>query len=124
MKSDSTNLKEQVKIREKALANGNISLYLDIYQNKKRRYEFLKLYLVPEKTRADKDRNKQTIQMARSIQAKRIVELQNGTFGFLDAFKLETNFIDYYTAMMEKRKDSNGNYGNWKSALKHLWIYR
>ena len=29
--------KEPVKLREKVLANGNISLYLDIYRNGKRR---------------------------------------------------------------------------------------
>ena len=38
--------KEPVTLREKTLANGNKSLYLDIYRNGKREYEFLKLYLV------------------------------------------------------------------------------
>lgn len=41
--------KEPVTIRFKELANGNQSIYLDIYQDGKRKYEFLKLYLVPEK---------------------------------------------------------------------------
>ena len=43
-KSDSV----PVRIRFKELENGNKSIYLDIYYEKKRRYEFLKLYLVPE----------------------------------------------------------------------------
>lgn len=34
-----------VRIRFKELENGNKSIYLDIYYEKKRRYEFLKLYL-------------------------------------------------------------------------------
>ena len=38
--------KEPVKLREKVLANGNISLYLDIYRNGKRHKEYLKLYLI------------------------------------------------------------------------------
>ena len=33
-----------VRIRFKELENGNKSIYLDIYYEKKRRYEFLKLY--------------------------------------------------------------------------------
>ena len=43
--------KEPVKLRQKEIANGNISLYLDIYRNGKRTYEFLKMYLIPEKTK-------------------------------------------------------------------------
>ncbi len=41
-------MKEPVRIREKRIAGGNISLYLDIYQNGMRKKETLKLYLVPE----------------------------------------------------------------------------
>ena len=41
-------LKEPVRIREKKIAGGNISLYLDIYQKGLRKKETLKLYLVPE----------------------------------------------------------------------------
>ena len=40
--------KEPVTIRFKELANGNKSVYLDIYKDGKRTYEFLKLYIVPE----------------------------------------------------------------------------
>lgn len=40
--------KEPVTIRFKELANGNKSIYLDIYMDGKRSYEFLKLYLIPE----------------------------------------------------------------------------
>lgn len=32
-----------------------LSLYLDIYINGKREYEFIKLYLIPEKTKTDKE---------------------------------------------------------------------
>lgn len=37
----STKEKQPVKIRYKKLANGNLSIYLDIYQNGKRNYNFL-----------------------------------------------------------------------------------
>ena len=40
--------KEPVTIRFKELANGNKSIYMDIYMDGKRSYEFLKLYLIPE----------------------------------------------------------------------------
>lgn len=117
--------KEPIRLRKKQLANGNTSLYLDIYYNEKRDYEFLKMYLVPEKTKADKERNRQTLQLANSVKAKRIIEMQNGVYGFNSAFKLDVNFIDYYSSLTEKRKkeDSNGNHGNWDSAMKHLLKY-
>ena len=47
-------LKEPVRIREKKIAGGNISLYLDIYQKGLRKKETLKLYLVPEINAATK----------------------------------------------------------------------
>ena len=46
--------KEPIRIRLKELTDGNKSIYLDIYRDGKRRYEFLKLYLIPEKTPFDK----------------------------------------------------------------------
>ena len=119
-------IKEPIRIRQKELANGNISLYLDIYIGGKRKYEFLKLYLIPEKTRDDKEKNRQTMQLANSIKSKRIVEYQNGEFGFKSNYKLDALFFDYYRAMCEKRHgnpESRGNWGNWYSCLHHLMKY-
>lgn len=119
-------IKEPIRIRQKELANGNISLYLDIYIGGKRKYEFLKLYLIPENSREDKEKNRQTMQLANSIKSKRIVEYQNGEFGFKSNYKLDALFFDYYRAMCEKRHgnpESRGNWGNWYSCLHHLMKY-
>ena len=118
--------KEPIRLRQRKTASGNITLYLDIYLNGKRSYEYLKLYLIPETNRKDKEKNRQTLQLAEAIKAKRVVELQNGEYGFNAAYKLETNFLDYYRAMCEKRHgnpESRGNWGNWYSCLKHLERY-
>ena len=40
--------KEPERLRMKQLSNGKKSIYLDIYHNGKRTYEYLKLYLVPD----------------------------------------------------------------------------
>lgn len=118
-------IKEPVKIRRKNLANGNVSLYLAIYINGKRTYEFLKLYLIPEKTKADKERNKKTLALANSIKAQRIVDIQSGSHGFKSEYKEETLFYEYYIALTEKRKkkESKGNFSNWSSCLRHLRKY-
>ena len=39
--------KEPVRVRYKTLSDGSQSVYLDIYRDGKRQYEFLKLYLIP-----------------------------------------------------------------------------
>lgn len=101
--------------------NGKISLYLDYYDKGKRKYEYLRIYLI-EKPRTVEERsfNKKTQQLGESIRAKRQLELQNGIYGFNDTEKINSLFLTYFELLAEKRRDSNGNYGNWLSALKHL----
>ena len=118
--------KEPIRLRQRKTSTGLASLYLDIYLNGNRQYEYLKLYLVPEKTAADRQKNRDTLLLAESIKAKRLVELRNNQFGFDKQFSLNTRFFDYYRAMCEKRHgatESRGNWGNWFSCLHHLLIY-
>lgn len=70
-------LKEPIRLREKKLVDGNRSLYLDIYHRGTRKYEYLKLYLIPENTPDDKERNKETMKVAEQIKAERILALQS-----------------------------------------------
>lgn len=82
MKKVTRQTKEPVKLRYKRLANGCESLYFDIYTGGRRSYEFLKMYLVPERTPADKVQNAETLRTANAIRAQRIIELQNDAYGF------------------------------------------
>ena len=115
--------KQLVRLRKKELAKGNQSLYLDIYWDGKRTKEYLKLYLVKPHTSFDRDSNKKIMALAENIRAKRQTELQNNGYGFFNDFKQDTNFIEYFRTLIEKRKESKGNYGNWDSTLKHLIKY-
>ena len=69
-------LKEPVKIREKKLEDGNISLYLDMYYKGSRKKEGLKLYIVPEVNAAAKLQNVNTRKLAEQIKAQRILDIQ------------------------------------------------
>lgn len=111
--------KEPIRLRQRKMPTGITSLYLDIYTNGRRSYEYLKLYLVPEKTKADRDKNRETLRLAETIKAKRLVEFHNGEYGLKDAQLEETNFWDYYKDMCEKRRgeETRGNWGNWYSAM-------
>ena len=98
-------LKETVRIRFKQLSNGNQSIYLEYYTGDvirkenyvggKRKYEFLKLYLIPERTREDKAKNEATLALAKAIQSRRIVEVQNDAHGFQNTNKSRVNLLDY-----------------------------
>ena len=110
----------KVTLRQR-IKNENISLYLEYYHKGKRKYEYLRLYL-KEKPKDKKERaeNKSTMELAENIRSKRQLEQQNGIYGFPDLEKINSSFLSYYELLSEKRKDSEGNYGNWQSALKHL----
>lgn len=126
MAKKSETQKEPVKLREKKLTDGSVSLYLDVYRNGKRQREFLKLYLVNATNAAEKEQNRQTLATAQAIRAKRQIELQNGEYTFTKQFKEDTPFLAYYRTMMENRNknpETKGNYGNWKSCLRYLEIY-
>jgi len=111
-------MKVTLRQREK---NGKISLYLDYYHKGKRKYEYLRLYLAPKpKTPLDRESNRKTLQLAEKLRAKRYLELQNGVYGFNDSDRMNGSFLTYFEVMVEKRKESEGNYGNWHSALKYL----
>lgn len=113
--------KENIKLRERLLASGNSSLYLDIYRNGRREYEFLKLYLIPEKSRADRDKNRQTLQLAEAIRAKRLVELVNGEYGFKNRNTC-IRFFDYLGKVAEQHTVAK-TVRVWECAIKHLRKY-
>lgn len=106
--------KEPIRLREKQLSNGNKSLYLDIYRNGKREYEFLKLYLIPE-TASDltaKERNKQTIIQANAIKAQRIIELTNDEAGIKNTNRAKMLLSDWMKHIQELKANKSGGLQN------------
>lgn len=99
------------------------SLFL-MYHNeetKKRTYEFLRLYLYDKpKNFLEKEHNKETEQLAEAIRAQKILDIQSRKHGFVSSVNGKIGFLEYFKLMVEKKSDSNGNYGNWLSTLKHL----
>ena len=105
-----------------------IILYLDYYDKGKREYEHLGLYLTPEPqkgslTKSQKSENKKILELAESIRSKRFLEAQNSIYGFRDKEKIKGSFYMYFDALTEKKKGSNGNYGNWNAVRKLIKEY-
>jgi integrase len=115
-------IKEPIKLRGRLQPSGRTSLYLDIYLKGRRKTEFLRLYLIPEKTRADKEKNRETMRLADAIRAKRVVDLQNGRFGFENSSKLDASFLEYFRAQV-KKYNRRGTRNGWSGTLCHLEQY-
>jgi len=113
------NRKEPVRLRQRRIKNGGYSLYLDIYWNGKRSYDFLKLYLNPPIDDLAVIENKTTLELAKHIKYKRILELQTGLHGSMVA-KPRPKFKDFFAELASEKIRFDNNAGNWASAFKHL----
>ena len=119
------NTNEPVKLRKRKTRTGLYSLYLDTYVNNgKRTYEYLRLYLVPEKTREDKRKNKETLQLAETIRAKRVVEYHEERYGFETPEQDKVLLFEYFDSLCRDKMRLNKRSGIcWLYSLKHLERY-
>ena len=128
-KKSAPKAKEPIKIRFKQIANGNKSIYLDYYNNGKREYEYLRLYITPEKTPFDKEGNAHTLRLANAIKAQKIVELQNKAHGFtVSTAKQRANFLSYIQAICSEKKETakdktRGRHGVYNALSIHVKNY-
>lgn len=120
-----TKAKEPIRLRAKKLSNGNQSLYLDYYYQGTRKYEFLKMYLVPERTDADKLLNKETLRTANTYKATKIVELQNTQLGFNNTrLRGRVNLIEYLRKLADTHQQAGRTtYHSYISTINHLIQY-
>ncbi|MDE6820163.1 site-specific integrase [Bacteroides acidifaciens] len=105
-----TKIKEPVHLRMKALSDGSKSLYLDIYRDGKRTYEYLKMYIIPETDNNARKQNQVTMTAANAIKSKRIIELTNGEAGIETKEKVFLlDWMEIYKKNQEKHDKKDGN---------------
>lgn len=125
------NQNRSVKLRQKKLLDGRLSLYLDIYPplyiaetGKETRREFLKIYLFEKPISAvQKEHNRVCKAKAESIRSERDLQYINKSFDFTDKLSAKRDFLEYFLAKTKKRNKSKGNYDNWYGAYKYLNSY-
>ncbi|MGI4727588.1 MAG: phage integrase SAM-like domain-containing protein [Janthinobacterium lividum] len=125
------NENRSVKLREKKLKDGRISLYLDMYPpvyiaetGKETRREFLKIYLYKKpKTSTEKEINRVSRIKAESIRSERQLMYLNQSFDLSGRHTGKMDFLAYFEAKAKKRNQSKGNYDNWFGTLKYLKAY-
>ena len=109
-----------VKLRKKRtnpkIKSNKYSLYLDIYSNGKRKFEFLKLYIYkPARNKQQTAQTKENLKLAESIRAKRELLINTTENGFDALIKGKTNFFDFAQTVM-----STKNNRDYKAALNHF----
>lgn len=106
-------IKEKVHINQRPCKGGGFSLHLDYRIGGKRIREFLKLYLVPVKTSADKIKNSETIRLATEIKNRRIRELDSGELNISKPRKSTSIFaLDYMKKRVNDIKVINSRQNN------------
>ena len=124
-KRKTTKAKEPIRLRQKKLSNGNVSLYLDIYRDGKRSYDYLKMYLIPETDEHSRRQNEATIIAANKIKADRIIEMTNGEAG-IKTVKDEPKvlLLDYMQTYKENQiKRGNNDWRQIDTAMHIIRLY-
>src|SRR4051812_36045893 len=78
------------------------SLYLAFQAPKQKvTYEWLNLQVFEKpKTNLEKEHNKETMQLAETIKAKRLLDVQSAQNGFISPVKGKISFLEYFKKMV------------------------
>lgn len=101
-----------VKLRERKLKSGRISLYLDYYRKGKRWTESLNIVLTGDKTQ-----DKELRAVGSAARAQREVELKNEQHGFAPTRRSSEDFLAYFEEVRQMRVVEQGS---WKATRFHL----
>lgn len=97
----------KVTVRQRAIKNNRISLYLDYYpavrnpetmQMSRREYLGIYIYTHP-KNEMERNFNNDMLNKAEAIRCIRVQSLINEEFGFLDKHKMKADFLAYFSKM-------------------------
>lgn len=115
-------IKMGVKIRYKDKKDNRQSIYLDIYKDKKRKYEFLDGYYRYAKPKTDEEKrfNKVVDEEVAKIAAERNLALLNHKLSFVKVGKADNDFLNHFKVEAEARYAKRGAKSNTYCCYKHL----
>ena len=84
------------------------------------------LYLITKpKDEFERTSDRETKSLAQRVHSKKLLEYQEGRFGFRSKDKVNINFLSYFESYMNSKKSesSNSNFSNYRSSLIHIRKY-
>jgi len=112
----------KVTLRKKAISKGRETLYLDFYPpichpetKKLKHHEHLGLYITSKpRTKEERQLNREILYQAEVMRGRRLIEIINEEFGFIDKQKNSRDFLEYF------RKQALRNKGLWPAVYEHF----
>ena len=116
----------KVTLRKKAITKNRHSLILDYYPPLKnpgngnpKRFEALKLYIFDNPAdRWEREHNKETMILARTVCSQRQLDVQNRRYGFLSDALRNSSFVDFFKTEARKKQKSHSD--NWAMGLRYF----
>jgi len=117
--SKSTN----VILRARKIKSG-WSLLLDIHYKGKRKTEYLKMILSSVDKRKYTNSDNEKLRIAKKIQAKRVIEIADGTYGNINIFNEKANLLKYYQMLADEHISNHAKTKyKWTASLKYFKEY-
>lgn len=120
--------KDPIRLWFKKLASGSQAVYLVYHSHGKRTYENLGLYIIPERTQADKAQNANTLLTVNTIKAQRIVELANDKAGIKQdkarGKMLLVDWLEHFKAIKLRNGQSKSNAVTINNLILHIKAYK
>lgn len=116
-----------VTIRSKTISHGRQSLYLDIYYNGRRTYEFLRLYLVADNSPEAQRQNKSALAAATAIRNQRNLEIVQARGGLPTALPSRTLLVDWLRTFRQLKAQTGQSTQRAHSVdklIRHIVTYR
>lgn len=116
---------DPIKIRFKALKNGNRSIYLDYKVDDRRVVEYMKMYLLPGRSPEVKRLNEHTLRAVSNIKAQRLTNLawdKDANDGVADSRRMLFDVIDEYAEFRIRRgtRSARTTYGSLKRHISFI----
>ncbi|MBQ9654983.1 MAG: site-specific integrase [Prevotella sp.] len=129
MKKNKSTIRETsyVTIRTKPLTHGRQSLYLDIYHNGRRTYEFLRLYLVADTGPEAQQQNKSTLAAATAIRNQRNLDIVQARGGIRTDTSSRMTLVEWlktYRQLKAQNGQSMERATSVGNAIHHVIAYR
>ena len=120
--------KDPIRVWFKKLVSGSQAVYLVYHSHGKRTYENLGLYIIPERTQADKAQNANTLLTVNTIKAQRIVELANDKAGIRQnkarGKMLLVDWLEHFKAIKLRNGQSKSNAVTINNLILHIKAYK